>query len=155
MFDPAAYPLNNGLYQYLLDLETRRAVRYSHFFSICHVGLDQDPGVDPGIVHSAADILRETVRETDVIGLLNGLTFSILLHNTEIQNACQVAERIRSRVADQMFTAGNAHLRVTASIGCVCFPTHGNDTATVLLRAGEMLAEAKKHGGNKVAVPEQ
>jgi hypothetical protein len=141
MFGPAAYPLNNGLYQYLLDLETRRAVRYSHFFSICHVGLDQDPGVDPGIVHSAADILRET--------------FSILLHNTEIQNACQVAERIRSRVADQMFTAGNAHLRVTASIGCVCFPTHGNDTATVLLRAGEMLAEAKKHGGNKVAVPEQ
>ena len=155
MFGPAAYPLNNVLYQYLLDLETRRAVRYSHFFSICHVGLDQDHGVDPGIVHTVADILRETVRETDVIGLLNGLTFSILLHNTEIQNACQVAERIRSRVADQMFTAGNAHLRVTASIGCVCFPTHGNDTTTVLLRAGEMLAEAKKHGGNKVAVPEQ
>lgn len=155
MFGHATHSLDNGLYQYLLDLETRRAVRYSHFFSICHVGLDQDHVGDPGIVHTVTDILRETVRETDVIGLLNGLTFSVLLHNTEIQNACQVAERIRSRIADQMFTAGNANLRVTASIGCVCFPTHGNDTTTVLLRAGEMLAEAKTHGGNKVAVPEQ
>ena len=119
------------------------------------MGLDQDHGGDPGIVHTVADILRETVRETDVIGLLNGLTFSVLLHNTEIQNACQVAERIRSRVADQTFTAGNAHLPVTASVACICFPTHGNDTTTLLLRAGELLAETKRHGGNKVAIPEQ
>jgi diguanylate cyclase (GGDEF)-like protein len=155
MFGPVTYPLDSGLYQYLLDLETRRAVRYSHFFSICHVVLDQDHGSDPSIVHTVADILRETIRETDVIGLLNGRIFSVLLHNTEIQNASQVAERIRNRVADQTFTAGNTHLRVTASVGTVCFPTHGNDTTTLLLRAGEMLAEARKHGGNAVAVPDQ
>src|SRR3972149_8830968 len=97
MFGPVTYPLDSGLYQYLLELETRRAVRYSHFFSICHVGLDQDRGVAPSIVHTVADILRETIRETDVIGLLNGRTFSILLHNTEIQNACQAPERIGRR----------------------------------------------------------
>ncbi len=155
MFGPATHPLDSGVYQYLLDLETRRAVRYSHFFSICHVGLDQDRGVEPDIVHAVADILRETIRETDMIGLLNGRTFSILLHYTEIQNACQVAERIRLRVAEQTFTAGNTPLRVTASVSSVCFPTHGNDTTTLLLRAGELLEEAKKHGGNKVTVPEQ
>ena len=155
MFGPATHPLDGGLYQYLLDLETRRAVRYAHFFSLCHIGLDQDRDRDRTILCTAGDLIRETIRETDVIGLLNEQVFSVLLHNTEIQNAYLVAERIRDRVADQTFIAGSTHLRVTASIGSVCFPTHGNDTGTLLLRADAMLAAAKKQGGNQIAIPDQ
>ncbi len=154
MFGPAAQPLERGLYQYILDLETRRAVRYAHFFSLCHIGLDQGHDGGDDILSTVTDILRETIRETDVIGLLGEQTFSVLLHNAEIHNAYTVAERIRNRIAEQNFVSGHNSHRITASIGSVCFPTHGNDTATLLLRAGELLAAAKRHGGNTTAVPD-
>lgn len=153
MFGAATRSIDSALYHYLLDLEIRRAIRYSHFFSICHVGLDQLHDGDGSVASTVAEILCETVRETDVIGLLNEQTVSVLLHNTEIQNAFQVAQRFRTRVADQTFSSGNVQVRLTASVGGVCFPTHGNNAATLLLRAGEMLATAKLHGGNQVAVP--
>ena len=155
MFGPATQPLERGLYQYILELESRRAVRYAHFFSLCHVSLDQEHDGDRTILCTVTEILRATIRETDVIGLLNEWTLSVLLHSAEIQNAYMVAERIRNRIADQNFVSGNNSLRVTASIGSVCFPTHGNDTTTLLLRAGELLAAAKRQGGNITAVPDQ
>jgi GGDEF domain-containing protein len=78
-----------------------------------------------------------------------------LLHDAEIQNAYMVAERIRNRIADHNFVSGNNYYRTTASIGIVCFPTHGNDTTTLLLRAGELLTAAQCQGGNTTTVPDQ
>ena len=154
MFGAATVPLDRGIYHYLLEMETRRAIRYSHFFSLCHLGIDQDRISDRELVCSVADIVRETIRETDVIGAADERTLSILLHNTEIQSAFQIAERIRSRIADQTFVAEHHPIRLTASMGSVCFPTHGNDAATLLLRADEMLALARRQGGNQIATPE-
>lgn len=153
MFGAATVPVDRGTYHYLLGMETRRAIRYSHFFSLCHLGLDQDHPGDRTVVCAVADIVRETIRETDVIGLGENCTLSILLLNTEIQNALQIGERIRCRVADQTFITEQRALQLTASIGGVCFPTHGNDAATLLLRADEMLATAKRLGGNQTAIP--
>jgi diguanylate cyclase (GGDEF)-like protein len=155
MFGPATQPLERGLYQYILELETRRAVRYAHFFSICHVSLDQDHDGDHTALCTVSDILRETIRETDIIGLVNERTLSVLLHNAEIQNAYVVAERIRTRIADQNFISGDTHHRATASIGSVCFPTHGNDATALLLRAGELLAAAQRQGGNASSIPDK
>lgn len=154
MFGAATHPLDSAIYQYLLDHEVRRAVRYSHFFSICHVGLDQSANGDRDLVYTVSDILRQIIRETDVVGLLTGQTFSVLLHNTEIQNASQVGERLKNRIAEQTFRLENMPIQLTASIGGVCFPTHGNDAATLLVRADEMLALAKAQGGNQVLIPD-
>ena len=155
MFGPATQPLERGLYQYILELETKRAVRYAHFFSICHVSLDQDHDGDHTALCTVSDILRETIRETDIIGLVNERTLSILLYNAEIQNAYLVAERIRNRIADQNFISGNTYHRATGSIGCVCFPTHGNDATALLLRACELLAAAQRQGGNTSSIPDK
>jgi diguanylate cyclase (GGDEF)-like protein len=153
MFGAATVPVDRATYHYLLGMETRRAIRYSHFFSLCHLGLDQDHLSDRTMVCSVADIVRETIRETDLIGLVEDRTLSILLLNTEIHNAQQIGERIRSRVADQTFIAEQQAMQVTASIGGVCFPTHGNDASTLLRRADEMLATARRNGGNQTAIP--
>jgi diguanylate cyclase (GGDEF)-like protein len=155
MFSPATQPLERGLYHYILELETRRAVRYAHFFSLCHISLDQDYDGDHTILSTVTDILRETIRETDIIGLVNERTLSVLLHNAEIQNAYVVAERIRTRIADQNFISGDTYHRGTGSIGCVCFPTHGNDATALLLRAGELLAAAQRQGGNASSIPDK
>lgn len=153
MFGAATVPVDRGTYHYLLEMETRRAVRYSHFFSLCHLRLDQDHSNDRSVISSVADIVRERIRETDVIGLAEERTLSILLLNTEIQNALHIGERIRARVVDHTFVTEQRAIRLTPSIGGVCFPTHGNDAATLLLRADEMLATAKRLGGNQTAIP--
>jgi diguanylate cyclase (GGDEF)-like protein len=153
MFGAATVPVDPGTYHYLLGMETRRAIRYSHFFSLCHLNIDQNHSPDRTVVYAVADIVRQTIRETDVIGLTEERTLSVLLLNTEIHNALQIGERMRIRVADQTFVADQQAVRLTASVGGVCFPTHGNDAATLLLRADEMLAEAKRLGGNQTAVP--
>ncbi len=153
MFGAATVPVDRGTYHYLLGMETRRAIRYSHFFSLCHLNIDQDSLNDRAVVYAVADIVRQTIRETDVIGLTEERTLSILLLNTEIHNAFQIGERMRTRIADQTFMADQQAVRLTASIGGVCFPTHGNDAATLLSQADELLATARRLGGNQTAVP--
>ncbi|MEW6682341.1 MAG: diguanylate cyclase [Nitrospirota bacterium] len=153
MFGAATVPVDQETYHYLLGMETRRAIRYSHFFSLCHLRIDQDDPIARAVVCAVADIVRETIRETDVIGLAEERTLSILLLNTEIHNALQIGERIRTRVADHTFVAEQQAIQLTASLGGVCFPTHGNDAAALLLRADEMLAMARRQGGNQTAIP--
>lgn len=153
MFGAATVPVDHETYQYLLEKETRRAVRYSHFFSLCHLGIDQDTPIGPSVLCAVADIVRETIRETDVIGLAEPHTLSILLLNTEIHNALQIGERIRTRIADHTFVADQQTAQLTASVGGVCFPTHGNDAAALLLRADEMMLTARRQGGNQTAIP--
>jgi len=152
MFGAATVPIDRETYHYLLEKETRRAIRYSHFFSLCHVSIDQDALGGHSVLCAVADIVRETVRETDVIGLAEPETLSILLLNTEIHNALQIGERIRTRIADHTFVADQP-IQLTASVGGVCFPTHGNDAAALLLRADEMMLTARRQGGNQTAIP--
>ncbi|HET8760602.1 MAG TPA: GGDEF domain-containing protein [Nitrospiria bacterium] len=150
----ATVPLDHGTYQQALQMETCRSIRYAHFFSVCHIGIDQDDLTTEVPFCSVATIVRETIRETDLIGLTNGQTISILLLHADIQSAYQIAERIRSRIALQTFVNERHPLKVTASIGGACFPTHGNDAQTLLLRADEMLALAQRNGGNQTSVPD-
>jgi diguanylate cyclase (GGDEF)-like protein len=105
------------------------------------------------MVRSVADIVRQTIRETDLIGFAGERTLSVLLLNTEIQGAYVVAERMRNRVAEQTFSNEDDPIQLTASIGSACFPTHASDATTLLSRANEMLAVARSQGGNRSAVP--
>ena len=154
MCDQIATPLNNTLYRYLVDLEVRRAVRYSRFFSISHIGLDHTCKDDHGILNTTVDIVREVIRETDVLGYLGDGIFSVLLHNTDAQQASLVSNRIRNRIAEQTFISEGKPLHKTASIGSACFPTHSNDPNALLLKADEMLEIARLQGGNTVAIPD-
>lgn len=153
MCGAATFPLTRELYRYAMDLETRRAVRYVRFVGLCQLSLDGDGDLDAAMIRAVSAILRESLRETDLVGLLNGRTFSVLLENSEIHEAYLVGERIRCRIADHRFVSGDRAIQRTASVGCVCFPTHGNDTGTLLLAAGEMLETAQRLGGNAVAIP--
>ncbi len=153
MCGTATFPLTRELYRYVVDLEMRRAIRNVRFVGLCQLSLDGDSDPDAEMVRTVSAILRGTLRETDIVGLLNDRTFSVLLDSSEIHEAYLVGERIRNRIADHRFTSEDRAIRRTVSVGCVSFPTHGCDTATILLAADEMLETAKRLGGNAVAIP--
>ena len=154
MCDQVAVPLNRLLYRYLIDLEVKRAVRYSRFLSICHIGLDGTRKDDFAILNTTAEIVHELIRETDVYSYIDDGILSVLLHNTDSQQANLVGNRIRHRIAEQTFILDGASLQKTASVGGACFPTHVDDPTTLLLKADEMLETARLRGGNTVVFPD-
>ena len=75
--------------------------------------------------------------------------FLILLPDCPLEEACEIAERLRLTVAAHHFTkVGN----LTISLGVAHWPLHSSDPHTVLKMADEMLYTAKQGGRNQVQI---
>ena len=148
------------MFDFLFDLEVKKAIRYQYFVTVLFLELDYGDG--EGAVaagpHSrseqlgvVAELLRDELRATDVIGRQADDRFSILLHHADDANTMRIGERLRRRVADYVFSQGLEGRR-TVSIGGACFPTSGNYPEDLLSEADRMLQRAKHEGGNKIYV---
>ncbi len=152
MLDTMTSTLSPDFFKFLLESEGKRAMRYTYFFSILTVEIDQ---VENGeVLTTLADLIRQSIRNTDVVGRINHKRFSVILHHAEAQNTYSVGERIRDRVENYNFELKESPHKRTVSVGGACFPSHTPDVQGLLLTAHEMLQRAKSGGGNKVYLPE-
>jgi diguanylate cyclase (GGDEF)-like protein len=152
MLDKMTSTLTSDFFKFLLDSEGKRAMRYTYFFSVLTIEIDQPENEE--ILSTLAELIRQCIRNTDVIGMIDDEKFSVVLHHAEAQNTHCVGERIRDRVQNYNFAAKNNQQKRTVSVGGACFPTHTPDIQGLLLTANEMLARARSTGGNKVFLPE-
>jgi diguanylate cyclase (GGDEF)-like protein len=95
-----------------------------------------------------ADILRSTVRDVDLPVRLGGEEFAVLLPDTDLQGAVQLAERVREALAEAPSAMLGGEIRLTASFGVSCFPTTASEH--LLAEADGRLYEAKRRGKNRV-----
>jgi diguanylate cyclase len=144
--------LSNDFFRFLLESEGRRAMRYSYYFSILAVEIDQAENTK--LLAPLAGLIRQCVRNTDYIGRINHQKLSVLLHHAEIPHSCSVGERIRERVEAYNFVHPDRQYNWTVSIGGACFPCHSCDAQSLLWIACDMLLEAQSIGGNKVYIPQ-
>lgn len=153
---PWQRPLGRSAFDFLLDLEVRKATRHLYYFSLLAVRFDGPAGADENApVHQTLDaLIRQELRGTDLMGRRNDGSLLIILHYSDLESALQVSERVRERVENYNFAAGGGLDRRTISIGMTCFPTNANEVSSLILRAGEMLARAQGLGGNRVCVSE-
>ena len=101
------------------------------------------------LLRAVAMVLREGVRPADSVYRFGGEEFCVLLPGATLDEAAEVAERVRQDLAARTFDVGTATpLGVTASFG-VAFG--GGDGADLLARADAALYEAKHGGRNRVA----
>ena len=116
--------------------------------------------VNDGFGHDAGDeVLREfavrlatNVRAIDLPCRLGGEEFVVVMPGASLEDAAQVADRIRRDVGAQPFPimGGTEFLTVTVSVG-VAASTGASDTPDALLkRADEGVYEAKARGRNQV-----
>ena len=116
--------------------------------------------VNDGFGHDAGDeVLREfavrlatNVRAIDLPCRLGGEEFVVVMPGASLEDAAQVADRIRRDVGAQPFPimGGTEALTVTVSVG-VAASTGADDTPDALLkRADEGVYEAKARGRNQV-----
>ena len=95
-------------------------------------------------------ILAASVRESDVCARYGGEEFAAILHETSVQGAEVMAERLRQRVEANTFPAG---LKLTVSVG-VAATDNIERFGTLIEEADAALYRAKEGGRNRVCLAE-
>jgi len=138
----------------LLSHEIHRAQRSHSPFSLIMLDLDYFKSVNDSYGHQvgdevlieAAQILQQSIRKTDAVGRWGGEEFLIICPDTDAQGGAQLAESIRSKIAQHRFSVAGHR---TASLGVSHY--HTSDSAKSLLeRADSALYQAKQQGRNCV-----
>jgi diguanylate cyclase (GGDEF)-like protein len=121
--------------------------------SLICVDIDQVAELDRGLVNPVlrqiADVLRSTVRDSDVPARLDNDAFALLLPDTALANAVKVAARVRQAVNEASFDIARPH-RFTCSAGVAAIPDSVSDVDELLAAAAAAKEKAKAGGRNRV-----
>ena len=147
---------NHRSFQAMLTNEMARAGRLGNPLSLLIIDLDSLKDLNDqfgrltgdGVIREVAETIRSGCREYDLPARYGGEEFTIILPETNLSDAVELAERIRERIADRVFfEAGH----ITASIGVANYPTNAIGRDELLRVADRALHEAKNNGRNRVA----
>lgn len=104
------------------------------------------------VIHNIAQGIRDSLRQDDITGRLGGEEFAVLLPKATLQQAQQLAERIREHVAATPTITHKETIYVTISIGVALL--YGQDENSVQSQADQALYQAKNSGRNRVCCAE-
>lgn len=109
-------------------------------------------GHDAGdeVLKCFASASQKLIRSCDFIGRWGGEEFLLLLPDTHIDDAKQIAERLRSEIAKLTIWHGNIQVSFTASMGIAVTSLKTQNAKTLVSNADHALYEAKRHGKNCV-----
>ena len=145
-----------GLNQ-ICSYEFSRMKRSGSSFSLILLDIDYFKGINDTYGHEAgdlvlkslADVLVSTFRASDSLGRWGGEEFLIVLPDTGLHGAIQVAEEARLSVEEMLIQMQGASLRLTVSIG-VASSSDGASFDATLNFADKSLYQAKENGRNQV-----
>lgn len=106
--------------------------------------------VGDDVLREFAAVLRATLRDSDVAGRWGGEEFLLLLPGADVVGGAQLADRVRSSLAERSFLGnGGAAVSVTCSFG-VAQHQGGGDERDLFAAADRALYRAKREGKNRV-----
>lgn len=143
--------------QMILNIET--AKRYENNFSLILIDIDFFKKFNDKFGHQSGDAvlkqvaqtLKKNVRSTDIVCRYGGEEMSIILSNTNNEEAIRTAEKLCSAVAERIFDlANNQKEHVTISLGVATYPQNGETSQALIEHADKGLYKAKENGRNQV-----
>ena len=146
------------------ERELNRAIRYSKRLSIFMMDIDHFKRINDTHGHNAGDMVLkklaevclQTLRKEDIIGRLGGEEFAILLPETGAESASEVAERLRTSLANTTVPMEkDPPLHFSVSIGVTTLMSRDDTFDALLNLADNALYEAKGSGRNKVCIARQ
>jgi diguanylate cyclase (GGDEF)-like protein/PAS domain S-box-containing protein len=104
------------------------------------------------VLVAVASVLRSRLRTRDLIGRLGGDEFAVLLAGADTDAAAAVGHDLVGALQELRVAAGDAQVRVTASIGIVTLDPDFAGEAAALTAADRALYRAKNDGRDRVAL---
>lgn len=109
------------------------------------------------VLKNVSEIIKESLRESDIPSRYGGEEFAILLPDTRLEEAGSVAQRLRSNVEAKhvdlscVKDAKISEIQVTISVGVYEYK-EGDEPQQLYTKADKALYFAKEHGRNKVII---
>ncbi len=157
--DPLTGIYNRRAFDECCDIEFSRAQRSGSSFAIIMCDLDHFKKVNDQHGHHIGDevlrrfaaILKNKIRQHDVVARFGGEEFILLLPNSNTEQGLQVAEQLRAKTAATQITIdSDISLTLSASFGVAHYCASDSEWSVVLHRADNALYAAKKQGRNRV-----
>jgi diguanylate cyclase (GGDEF)-like protein len=157
LIDAVTQLRNHRYFQVRLREELARSKRYGRPTALVLLDLDNFKRVNDGFGHAVGDqvlrdvseLLTENARTTDVVCRYGGEELAVILPETALSEATQVAERLREAVERRHDERG---VQVTLSAGVAICPDHGVDADGLIGAADAAMYRAKRDGKNRVSV---
>ncbi len=157
--DSLTHVFNRRTFSDLAIRELARAQRSDHHTSLLMLDIDHFKVVNDTYGHPIGDealihlvkIIKDSVRMQDLYGRWGGEEFVILLAETDAEEARQIAERLRQRIADSTLVINNTTIKMTVSIGIAAI--HGSarpELVCMIEQADKAMYDAKHAGRNCV-----
>ncbi len=110
-------------------------------------------GHDAGdvVLREIAECMRATFSKDDVLCRFGGEEFCVLMPETSLESAFEIAEKFRKAVeAVSIISSGGKLPRVTISGGVAAFPADAKSPQDLLAAADQALYKAKANGRNRM-----
>ena len=141
-------------------VEFSRASRMNRPFCCMMLDVDHFKLINDNYGHPCGDqVLQElatrcknTVRAIDLIGRYGGEELIILLPETDMETALQIAERLRLSIEEAPIKVSNGEVHVTVSVGVAAKDEYTTDLEILIARADQAMYIAKHKGRNCVAM---
>lgn len=138
--------------------ELARCERYQHPLSLMMLDIDHFKRVNDTYGHAVGDIVLKAfcqactaqVRATDTMARIGGEEFAILLPEASLEQAHQLAERIRIAIENLEVVNENHKIHFTVSIGLSEWSPQNHSIEALLEVADRALYQAKQSGRNRV-----
>jgi diguanylate cyclase (GGDEF)-like protein/putative nucleotidyltransferase with HDIG domain len=139
-----------------LSAEWKRSTRAGRAFALVLMDLDRFKFVNDFYGHLEGDLVLQRVghiletncRRSDVVARYGGDEFVILMPETNMEHARQLATKLRGWVsADPLLREKN----ISASFGIACYPLHGSSPQELIQVADASMYLSKHQGGNAVS----
>lgn len=151
-------------YRYLgevLEKECERTKRIKGNISCLIIDIDFFKNVNDNFGHQAGDyilqqlskIFFENLRRIDTVGRYGGDEFILILHETTVEGAKIVSEKLRRLIENKVFVFEGNSIKVTVSIGIASFPGRKKLNKEMIMKsADDALYRAKNNGRNRIEI---
>ena len=155
--DPLTGLLNRRAFLERIDFLIKSAKRYKQMLAILFLDLDNFKFVNDSYGHSVGDellvkvanILKNSVKETDLIARIGGDEFVVVLTDAkDVDSVGQAGSNLLSLIT-RNFVIKHHSCTATASLGIALYPDDSTDSEMLLQYADAAMYEAKKLGKNR------
>ena len=152
--------MNRRHFNHMAEMELHRCIRYNSPLSLCMIDIDKFKNVNDNFGHDTGDrvmkemvrICQQNLREIDLFSRWGGEEFALLLPETDIKSAAEVAERLRASIEKSTVKTRCGEISITISIGIVGLGTMASALEDGMKNADVAMYYAKGSGRNRCTV---